>query len=139
MYLGRYQIGQCVGLYLRCAGPSKVPTAPTIAPLARIFNGTTLVQAIQLPPCDRFIPNCSGQFHLPLFLGPLYSAGQYQVVYYYTIGSTSYVDEAGFEVMPNGDNRGAVVSAYFLERPEASYVVQGLENGSIIKGRNPTV
>jgi hypothetical protein len=38
-----------------------------------------------------------------------------------------------------GDIRGACISAYFYERPEANYVVQSLENGSIIKGRNPTV
>lgn len=138
-YLGRFQLGASVPLYLRCVNVSNAPSLPDNPPQAKIFSGTTVVEARKMPIEDRYVPNCTGTFRLPLFLGRLYAAGRYTAVYYYRVSSYYGMVEDCFDVVPGGDPRGSVVSAYFLERPEASYVVQALEDGSIIKGRNPTV
>ena len=90
-----------------------------------------------MPITERYV--VTGLFRHTLFLGRLYSTGFYTVVYTYTISGTPYASSDNFEVVPAGDARGAAVSTYFYDRPEARYIVQGLEQGLIIKGRNPTV
>lgn len=139
MYLGRYQLGATVGLELYCHDSNNQMVVPDSPPQLKTFSGTTLVEAKLMPVEDRYIVN--GVFRLPLFLGRLYAVGQYSVVYYYHVTGSSYygIHTDNFEVIPGGDVRGAGISSYFYERPEADYVVQGLESGSIIKGRNPTI
>lgn len=136
-WLGRHQLGQTVTLYLPCKDASNAPQVPDDCPQFKTFLGTTVIDAKQMPIEDRYI--ISGFFRYPLFLGRLYSVGIYSVVYYYRIGSFYGIHTDSFEIVPSGDARGAVISTYFYARPEASYIVQGLESGSIIKGRNPTV
>lgn len=92
-----------------------------------------------MPIEDRYV--LTGWFRSTLFLGRLYATGFYTVVYYYTTNGVTVqgLDTDNFEVVGGGDARGAVIGTYFYDRPEARYIVQGLESGSIIKGRNPTV
>lgn len=139
MYLGRYQLGATLHLELPCRDLNKQAVLPDKPPQLKVFNGTTLVEAKLMPIQDRYV--VTGLFRSTLFLGRLYAVGQYQVVYYYHSTATGYygLHHDNFEVVAGGDVRGAVVGTYFYERPEASYIVQGLESGSIIKGRNPTV
>lgn len=136
-YLGRFQLGADVPLFLRCRDASLTPTQPDAPPQAKVFSGTTVVEARLMPVCDQ--KYVAGQFRLPLRLTRIYSVGRYQVVYYYAKGSFHGLHTDDFEIVPGGDARGAISSAYFLERPEASYVVQGTEEGAILVGRNPAV
>ncbi len=138
-YLGRYQLGATVALYRPCQDAARVLTLPDSPPQAKVFSGTTLVEAHLMPIEDRYV--VTGLFRLPLFLGRLYSAGFYQVVYYYQTGAgaANGVESDNFEVVGGGDVKGAVISTYFYSRPEATYIVQGTESGMILKGRNPTV
>ncbi len=138
-YLGKFQLGATVPLYLGCNDGTGALTVPDLPPQAKIFNGTTLVESKLMPIEDRYI--LTGWFRATLFLGRLYSTGFYTVVYYYSTGSeaTHGVDTDNFEIVGGGNVNGAVVGTYFYSRPEANYIVQGLESGQIIKGRNPTV
>ena len=139
IYLGRFQLGATVHLELPCRDLNKQAALPDLPPQYKVFNGTTVIEAHAMPIIDRYV--VTGVFRSTLFLGRLYATGQYQVVYYYHNTSTGYygLQYDNFEIVPGGDVRGAVIGTYFYERPEANYIVQGLESGSIIKGRNPTV
>lgn len=139
-YLGRYQMGQTIPLYLPCHTAAKQLSLPDLPPQLKVFDASkNLVEQHLMPIEDRYV--VTGWFRFPLFLGRLYSTGYYSVVYYYTTGGKTYngLDTDCFEVVGGGDVRGAVIGTYFYDRPEARYIVQGLESGSIIKGRNPTV
>lgn len=137
MYLGRFQLGGTVALYLRCRDANHAPTLPVAPPMAKIFDGSGVVEAKLMPIYERYIK--TGQFKLPLFLGRLYNTGRYVVTYNYILGTDTKAGSDCFDILPCGDARGHVHSSYFYERPEANYMVQGLEDGSITKGRNPTV
>jgi len=128
-----------VPLYIGTVDASGDLTLPDAVPQAKIFTGTTFIESKLVPVEDRYV--LTGWFRATLFLGHLYSPGFYTVVYYYSTGSGAFNGLAtdNFEIVPGGDARGAVIGTYFYARPEANYIVQGLESGSIIKGRNPTV
>lgn len=136
-HLGRFQLGATVPLYLPCKNSSGALAVPDSPPQWKVFSGTTLVEAHLMPIEDRYV--VTGLFRATLFLGRLYSTGQYNLVYYYKSSGYYGLETDTFEIVGGGDARGAVISTYFYDRPEARYVVQGLESGSIIKGRNPTV
>ena len=135
-YLGGYQLGRTVPLYLQCKQPGNIMAVPDSPPQMKVFSGSTLIEQHLMPITDRYILN--GLFRYTLFLGRLYATGYYQVVYYYEISGTPYADTETFQVIDNGSVIGAVNSTYFYDRPEAQYIVQGTETGEILKGRNPT-
>jgi hypothetical protein len=90
-----------------------------------------------MPINDRYV--FSGLFRRTQFLGRLYAVGMYQVVYYYSVSGAPMAETDCFEIVGGGGNLGSVVSTYFYDRPEAKFVIQGLESGEILKGRNPSV
>lgn len=136
-YLGKFSLGATVPLYLPCKNATKALSLPDAPPQYKSFSGTTLVEAHLMPIEDRYV--ITGLFRSTLFLGRLYSVGFYSVVYYYNVSGYYGIETDNFEIVGGGDARGASVSTYFYARPEANYVVQGTEQGLIIKGRNPTV
>lgn len=138
MYLGRYQQGQSVHLFLLTRTPARVPTVPDDVPGFDVYDQAgAKVESGKLPVEDRYVQ--TGLFHLPLFLGQGYAAGQYRVAYRWAISGTTYQADAGFEITPGGHADGAVLAAFYYRRPHADFVLQQLESGSITKGRNPTV
>jgi hypothetical protein len=42
-----------------------------------------------------------------------------------------------FDLIAGGDEGGAVVSMFAIDRPEARYVVGQLASGKLVQGRNP--
>ncbi len=136
-FLGRYQQGQTVTLFCQGKDANGVATLPDRPPQAKVFNGTTVVEANEMPILDRYIN--TGFFQHHLFLGAAYSAGQYRVVYYYRVGSYYGVEEDGFEIVAGGHQDGSILNMYFFRRPQADYIVYETEDGIINKGRNPTV
>lgn len=138
-YLGRYQVGATVLLYIECKNASGAPTLPDQPVQYKVFaaGSTVPVEAHLMPIEDRYI--VTGLFRSTQFLGRLYSPGMYQVVYYYSLSGSPVAETDNFEIVGGGGQLGAVVSTYFYNRPEAKFVIQGLESGQILKGRNPTV
>lgn len=138
MYLGRYQLGGTVPLRLHCETPTHAIVMPDHPPAAHVFDGSNTKQFAGLIPIDeRYV--LTGSFRYPLFLGSGYTVGHYSIVYYYVISGVMYSKADTFEVVPGGDTHGAVAAAYFYERPEANYIIQALEDGSLVKRRNPTI
>lgn len=137
MYLGRFQLGATVPLYLECTDGGTAPTLPDSPPQYKAFLNTTVVEQHLMPIQDRYV--VTGLFRSTLFLGRLYSVGMYSVVYYYSISGVAYMQTDNFEVVAGGDSAGAVVSTYFFARPEANYIVQSTEQSVVKRGRNPTV
>lgn len=138
-YLGRFSLGQTVPLYLQCRNSSKAPTVPDLPPQYKVFaaGSTVPVEAHLMPIEDRYV--FTALFRSTQFLGRLYAVGMYQVVYNYSISGSPVAEADCFEIVGGGGNLGAVISTYFYQRPEANYVIQGLESGEILKGRNPSV
>ncbi len=137
-FLGRFQLGDIVPLFLlaRTAGgtPSPVAAPPTVEVWS---SAGDKVVSKEMPIIDRY--TYDGTFLLPVALGAGFVAGVYTVVYHFTIGSYYGIETANFEVMPGGHTDGTVVSMYFYERPQARFIVQQLDSGLMIQGRNPSL
>ena len=133
--IGRYAIGEEVSLTLNTTNGSGTPTAPTSAPTARLYRGTTLIATKKMPRIDIDV---TGLFALPLYLTNDYSTtGIYQVVYVYVISGTTYQAQDTFEVVAGGHHRGSVMAMYRLTNPEAVELVQYTSGGVLQSGRNP--
>lgn len=136
MYYGRFQLGQSVPLAIRTDDANGVPTMPDDVPVARIYkNDDTLVASQRIPVFDKSGTN--GLFLLPFFLGPAFSVGRYRVLYSYTLSGTPQVKDDYFEIVAGGDPGGAVISAYWYDRPHAKFLIQQLDSGKLVQGRNP--
>jgi len=138
-YLGRYRQGDTVRLQVRCTDASQTPVLPADPPQATVYSpGNTKLLAASLPIRDRH--SLTGLFSYPLYLGGDYAtAGHYQVRYVWKTGSHHGIEVDQFEVIAGGHADGAVTSLYSYRRPQADFLVHGLESGKIIAGRNPRV
>lgn len=137
-YRGRYQLGQAVELTLACRDASDTPAVPTNVPRLKVWTPAgALLRFQDLPPLERYTQ--TGLFHARLILDSTFTAGLYRVTYYWSVGSFRGLDEDGFEVMPGGDADGAVVALHWFSRPQAKFLVQSLDSGKLVQGRNPTV
>lgn len=135
MYRGRYSLGQEIPLGVLTVNADGTPTLPTTAPHMDIFSSSAKVlEGKLIPIIDR--GGQTGYFQYPLFLGPLFAAGRYSVIYRYLVGSYLGQVEDVFEVLA-GDDEGAVIAMYWYERPHAAFVVQQLDSGLLVRGRNP--
>lgn len=139
MFRGRYQQGQEIPLGVLCVDEDNTPANPTTAPHMDIYLGAAQVLSGKLlPTLDPGAPGgVTGLFQYNLFLGPFFSVGRHTVVYRYLVGTYlgQVVDE--FEVVAGGDTDGAVIAACWFEKPHAAFVVQQLDSGQLVKGRNP--
>jgi len=139
-YRGRYKLGDHVPLLLLTRSASGTPTLPLDVPYAKVWDNTgTLVHNFFMPIADRFA--VTGLFTHNMRLGGRFpTLGMYRVVYFYNLsGSYHGTDEDTFELIAGGDNDGTVISDYFYNRPFASFVVQQLDSGKLVSGRNPRI
>jgi hypothetical protein len=134
-FLGRYQLGWTVPLTLQVKDDDSAPSVPTNPPYAKVYLPDGAIFSYEMAVVT---PGAvTGVFHFPLFLGPGFTAGQTRIVYTYRVGSDYGMDEDTLEIIPGGDDEGSVVAMHWYERPQARIVVQSLENGTIVSGRNP--
>lgn len=137
-YRGRVQLGEEVVLGCQCRDYSLTPTLPNLPPLMEIWSsGGTRIISKAIPILDRYVQ--TGLFHYRQFLGGQFSTGHYNVLYYYTVGSTDRVDQDDFDIIPGGDGDGQVISMYWLEKPHANFIVYQTDAGKLFYGRNPRV
>jgi hypothetical protein len=135
MYRGRIQLGNEVFVGLLCTDANKIPFAPLEAPTMDVWSSSGLVLTKALPAVDQtFI---TGLFGYRLFLGSLFNTGQYRVFYRYRNGSYDFMDFDTFEVVPGGDPGGAVIAMYPFRTPGANCLIQQLDGGTIVRGKNP--
>ncbi len=94
------------------------------------------IQGDRMPIQDRFA--VVGFFQYPLLLGSLFPAGQYRVIYQWTIAGNPFSEVASFEVVGTaGHPDGAGLSMIWYSRPTSDFVLFQTESGRIIRRRNP--
>lgn len=134
----RLEQGRELPLTVRCVDASGTPLVPDQPPAVLVYDaaGTKLLSALMWP-LDRY--RAAGVFRRLLFLGTSYPAGYYRVAFAWSKDGVSYLRCGHFTVLPGGDARGALVSAHFLERPWANFVVTRADDGTAGLNRNPYV
>lgn len=135
-YYGRKQLGQVVSLWCQTVNTSFVPTNPSAAPVARIYNSagaTVLTQ--KLPIIDS--GDTDGLFSYPLFLDGRFADGNYDVLFTYTVGSDNLQQMARFEVIAGGAAKGTVQAMFTYRRPESQLIVEETDAGILTARRNP--
>jgi hypothetical protein len=138
MYRGRFVLGEEVPLGVLCFDGSGTPSAPDAAPMVDVYSGAAKVLSGQpLPALDKF--GTTGLFAWPLLLDARFAPGKYTAVYRYLVGGTAGGDEDTFDVLAGGNADGQVLSMFWYPRPQANFIVYQTSDGSIRKGRNPSV
>lgn len=136
MYRGSAALGENISLSLWCRDDSGTPTLPVSAPLASVWSASAKVAEFKMPIHDRY--NITGYFRKNLYLDAVYSAGQYRVLYQYTLGSTVYDDDDLFDVVADGHMDGGGISMHFYRKPTSDWVIyQG--QSRILRRRNPAI
>lgn len=134
--IGRHKLGQTAHFYVQCKN-GRTPTIPDDVPIYRIYSGSALVKTGKMPVIDRRY--VTAFFVASVFLDGSFSEGFYSVVITYAISGTSVSETTSFRVDPGGNSDGHITAMYHFRRPNANFVVQGLETGRIVKGRNPRI
>ncbi len=137
MWLGRYQIGGTVVLYLQCTNAAGTASVPTDAPQVKLWSPSgALVLEDKMP----VFPQVTGLFYYNLYLGEPYDeTGNWNATYRYLVSTYQGAQSDYFEILPGGHLDGHVVGMYHYRRPHADFLVHQTEAGNIRKGLNPRV
>lgn len=137
MFLGRFMLGAHVAISANCRAADR-PYAPVAAPVFRVYDGSGLLVASgKIPPSD--VGAVTGLFIFNLRLGDDFAVGQHSVIIQFTANGSPRMAVQHFEIVEGGDTDGAVVSAYFYERPMSSFVVGRLDSNQRILAKNPRI
>ncbi len=134
-YLGRYQVGQDVPLFVQCVDSNGDPTVPDGSPVARFYREGLLVRAGEVPV--ETDPDAVGRFRGRYRLTDGDTPGHYAVVYRYGTFGLSRADSASFEVVAGGDNSGPVIAGYTFTRPDGDTFLSHLAAGRVATGQTP--
>lgn len=134
-YRGRYQLGRFLPLAIRCRDADGIPVEPDTAPVALVAGPSGAIDSLRLGIRDRF--QLTGYFQTNLRLDSRFTVGNYQVLYTWSIGGTAYSEQDDFEVLPGGHADGAALSLFYVPRPQADYLLLGMDSGKILRRRNP--
>lgn len=137
MYLGRYYVGEIVPLSYQTVNSSGSPTLPDNPPVIDIRSSVGLVRQVKSPILDRY--NATGLFLFPLRLDSAFSAGTYSAIYYATAGGFQNLDFDTFQIVAGGDSEGCILTHYYWQRPEATFLIQQTEAENLLLRRNPSV
>jgi len=136
-YLGRFQLGHRLPLFLKTIDGNSEAQHPDVAPYADIYLSNVLVETIRMPIRQR--GQQTGLFHTKLFLGQRYATGSGYVVYRYSLGNIRFQKFAYFNIQPGGDSEGGAMGLREYLKPEAQYIVQHRDANELSFGRNPEV
>lgn len=137
MNLGRFQLGGFVPVSVSCRAADR-PYAPVAAPTFRVYDdGGLLVTTGKIPPAD--VGAALGLFIFNLRLDEDFGVGVHSVAIQFTANGSPRLAVQHFEIVGGGDTDGAVISAYFYERPHARFLVEKLDSGQRLLGRNPRI
>lgn len=138
-FLGRYQQGQEVPLWVQVLSNAGVPVLPEEAPRADFYSETGL------PISGKSIPILEPAATIGLFQGFQYlddgwALGRYTVIFRWTANGGELGEErAVFEILPGGDGSGQVLALSYYHRPQADFWVQQRTSGRVFKGKNPRI
>ena len=133
--LGRYQVGERVGLSILCVGPIG-PTRPDTVPIVRILSPGLTSRGFQVPvePTDRETPSLFRGTFTP---GPADRPGIYVAVFTYCVGGLPASSLTVFEVVPGGHSSGAILSQLAIPKPDSIAVIAHAEAGRLLSGLSP--
>ena len=137
MWLGRFQLGTYLMVYLRCTDANEVGTMPDYVPRIRITTAAGVsVLVSTMPVVDKSVN--VGLFVREVFLGDTFAEGMYTVEMYYSTGSATrqVVETRTFHVIAGGDPKGQVLGMHTLKKPQAEFLVYQCESGIILAGKN---
>ena len=138
MFRGRYQLGEEIPLGCRTLTAADVPTAPDDCPTMTISTAAgSIALSRKIPICDRY--GVTGLFLDNVQLNTTFAAGAYIVNYVWVIGGTVLGDTDTFEIVAGGNADGACIASHFFDRPHADFIVQQVDSGQVVYGRNPKV
>lgn len=135
MWLCRAQLGTYLDIYLQTTDANRVATMPDYVPWLKIWQGSTLVLAHEMPLVDKDIQ--VGLFCERLFLGAGFTTGQYAVQMSYQVAHNASIESRTFAIIPGGHADGSVMGIYWYHRPHADFLVYQLEAGKIARGKEP--
>jgi hypothetical protein len=131
MFIGAYQLGDRVPLAVL------TDALPAAAPVAVVHGETGPVYSTLLPQIDR--AGAPRLFTRSVHLDARWTPGYYSVQYAWTVAGSGRALVDTFQVLPNGHRDGAVIALYAYHRPHADFLVQQVDSGKIVKGRNPSI
>jgi hypothetical protein len=134
-YRGRYQLGKFLPLAVRCLDGNGSPVEPDTAPVAMLVGPSGPLDSVRLGIKDRF--QLTGYFQTSQRLDSRFSAGNWQVVYNWTVGGLPFTSRDDLEIVPGGHPDGAGLSLFYVPRPQADYLLLACDSGRIIRRRNP--
>jgi len=137
VYLGRYFQGDILPVTVQCTNAAGTPTVPDNPPAIDFRGSSGQILQAQMPVLDRY--SVTGLFSYPLRVNASFPAGRYSATVFYKAGTHNGLDVHDFEVVSGGDSDGAIVTQYYWQRPEATYLVQQTEAENILLKRNPSV
>lgn len=137
MYLGRQPLGQEAAFSVTAAGVDGIPAWPSDPPFIDVWRGATLIlSGLQMAKIDTSVV---GRFRINLFLDRRFSVGQYRTILRWKVGSHRGVRIDHWEIVAGGHVDGAVIGMAYHEMPFASFLVQQLDSGNLVRGKNPKV
>ena len=138
MFRGRWQQGDEARVGVQCVDASGLPIAPTSAPTMTVYGAANdpVYGPVAIPPKNR--ANTTGFFEHFIRLDGAFPPGVYSVLYEWPITGPAVNEEVDhFVVNPGGDPVGTAISLYYFQAPQADFLVQQLDSGQIIAGKNP--
>ncbi len=136
MNVARVPLGVEIPLLVQVRNSSGVPALPTSAPTVDIVNSSGVtVYSTYLAPVGR--ASATGLFGGSFFLDGRFAVGYYAILYRWTVSATAGADCETFQVIAGGDAAGEVTSLFWVDRPWAQTVLQGLSSGRLRKRTNP--
>jgi hypothetical protein len=137
MYLGRRPLGQEVPFTVATVDGSGASSWPIGPPTIEIWKGAALLLAGK--PMPKIDAAYVGLFRKVYFLDRRFSTGLYRSIIRWTIGSYLGVQIDDWEITAGGNPDGAVIGMAYHEMPFASFIVQHLDSGNLVRGKNPKV
>lgn len=146
IFTRKYTLGDCLPLRIVTVNANYVPTMPTTAPTAKIYDLSTnnkVGATISLPIIDRYARETGGTTNC--LFGTRHKIGSdfteattYAVLYEWAISGTTRAWVEHFQLDGNsGDADGSVIAVEHFPRPESDYVQYDTESGKTLRGRNP--
>lgn len=122
---------------VQCTDANDSPVAPDACPTIDVYaaDDTKVIDAKKIPLQDKAV--ATGLFYYPLLLNGAFAAGSYRVRYKWTVSGFNGVAIETFEVVGGGHGDGQYISAFYLHRPFADFLIGQTDGGVIDRVKNP--
>jgi hypothetical protein len=137
MYIGRYQLGKWIDIYLQVMNGTLSPLLPDAVPAIKIFGPAGIVLNAKMPIVDKIVS--PGLFCSRILLGNPFSTGQHAVEMFYLLSGSPRIVTRNFDIIPAGNPLGQVVGMHYFHQPQGEFVIFQVESGRLLKGKNPRV